>query len=55
MSDTTKILFLSATPDDRARLRTDQELRDVTEGLLRVSQRDKFELIPYHAMHLISL
>ena len=36
------ILFLAASPNGRQRL--DQELRDITEGLQRAQQRDRFNL-----------
>ncbi|UBF24988.1 CHAT domain-containing protein [Kovacikia minuta CCNUW1] len=38
------ILFLAANPRDTVRLRLDQELRDVAEGLQRSRQRDQFRL-----------
>lgn len=38
------ILFLAANPKDTDRLRLDQELRDVAEGLQRSKQRDTFKL-----------
>jgi hypothetical protein len=40
------ILFLSANPKDSGRLRLDQELRDIAEGLQRAQQRDQFNLEP---------
>jgi hypothetical protein len=40
----TRILFLAASPSDRARLRSDQEMRQVDEKLRLASQRDAFEL-----------
>ena len=39
-----KILFLSANPKDTGRLRLDQELRDITEGLQRSQKRKQFIL-----------
>lgn len=39
-----KILFLSANPKDTGRLRLDQELRDITEGLQRSQRRKQFIL-----------
>jgi hypothetical protein len=38
------ILFLAANPKDTGRLRLDQELRDIAEGLQRAQQRDQFVL-----------
>jgi TIR domain/CHAT domain len=38
------VLFLGANPQDTGRLRLDQELRDVTAGLERSQQRDRFNL-----------
>jgi WD40 repeat protein len=39
-----KILFLAANPQGTGRLRLDQEVRDVDEGLRRSQQRAQFEL-----------
>lgn len=39
-----RILFLTAEPTDTARLRLQQELRDIEEQLQRVSLRDRFDL-----------
>ncbi len=38
------ILFLAANPKDTTRLRLDQELRDIGEGLRRAQKRDEFQL-----------
>jgi serine/threonine protein kinase len=38
------ILFLAANPKDTTRLRLDQELRDIDEGLQRAKMRDQFSL-----------
>jgi len=38
------ILFLAANPKDTSRLRLDQELRDIAEGLQRAQKRDQFNL-----------
>ena len=38
------ILFLAANPKDTGRLRVDQELRDINEGLKRAQKRDQFKL-----------
>ena len=40
-----KILILAANPNDTARLRLDQEVRDIREGLQRAQNRANFELI----------
>jgi hypothetical protein len=42
--DTQTILFLAANPKDTGRLRLDQELRDIAEGLQRSQKRDHFNL-----------
>ena len=42
--DTQTILFLAANPKDTSRLRQDQELRDIDEGLRRAQKRDHFNL-----------
>ena len=38
------ILFLAANPKETGRLRLDQELRDIAEGLQRAQKRDQFNL-----------
>lgn len=38
------ILFLAANPNSTGRLRLDQELRDIAEGLQRAQKRDQFNL-----------
>ncbi len=38
------ILFLAANPQNTTRLRLDQELRDIGEGLQRAQKRDQFQL-----------
>ncbi len=38
------ILFLVANPKDTTRLRLDQELRDIEEGLQRAQKREQFNL-----------
>jgi CHAT domain-containing protein len=40
-----KILILAANPKDTSRLRLDQELRDIAEGLQRAQKRDQFNLV----------
>jgi TIR domain/CHAT domain len=44
MASSQTILFLGANPQDTSRLRLDQELRDIGEGLQRSQQRDRFNL-----------
>jgi hypothetical protein len=39
------ILFLAANPKDTARLRLDQELRDIGEGLQRAQKSEQFNLV----------
>ena len=43
-SSETKILFLAAQATDSGRIRMDQEMRDIREGLLRSKNRDHFLL-----------
>ena len=43
-ADQQTILFLAANPKDTGRLRVDQELRDIDEGLKRAQKRDQFKL-----------
>ena len=43
-ADAQTILFLAANPKDIGRLRLDQELRDIADGLQRAQQRDQFKL-----------
>jgi hypothetical protein len=45
-----KILFLAANPKNTTRLRLDEELRDIKEGLRRAQQRDQFTLISHEAV-----
>ena len=39
-----KILILAANPKNTTRLRLDQEVRDIDEGLGRAKHRDQFDL-----------
>ncbi|WP_414588041.1 hypothetical protein [Scytonema sp. PCC 10023] len=39
-----KILIVAANPKQTSRLRLDEEVRDIQEGLERTRQRDKFIL-----------
>ena len=43
-TDLQTILFLTANPRDTGRLRLEQELRDIAEGLQRAQKRDQFKL-----------
>jgi hypothetical protein len=43
-TDSHTILFLAANPQNTGRLRLDQELRDIAEGLQRAQKRDQFNL-----------
>jgi hypothetical protein len=43
-SERIKILILAANPTNTAQLRLDQEVREVSEGLQRAKQRDRFDL-----------
>jgi hypothetical protein len=44
MASSQTILFLGANPQDTNRLCLDQELRDISDGLQRSQQRDRFNL-----------
>jgi hypothetical protein len=50
-----KILFLASNPTDTSRLRLDQEVRDIAEGLKRSNKREQFELIPRFARRIEDL
>ncbi|MCP4396826.1 MAG: CHAT domain-containing protein, partial [bacterium] len=39
-----KILILTASPTNRARLRLDREVRDIQEGLRLSEHRDRFQV-----------
>ncbi|MBE9113970.1 TIR domain-containing protein [Nodosilinea sp. LEGE 07298] len=45
-----KILFLAANPTNPTRLRLDEELRDIEEGLRRAQHRDQFTLAQRRAV-----
>ena len=45
-----KILLLVANPKNSARLRLDQEVRDISEGLQRANHRNDFELCQKQAV-----
>jgi hypothetical protein len=47
-----KILFLASNPTDTGRLRLDQEVRDIEDGLKRSNERDQFELIQRFAARI---
>ncbi|MFL5542009.1 MAG: ATPase, partial [Longimicrobiaceae bacterium] len=40
-----RILVLAANPKDSSRLRLDQEVRDIKEGLRRSRHRDDFDFV----------
>jgi len=44
MSPVKKILFLSANPKSTARLRLDEEVREIEEGLRRAAHREQFDI-----------
>lgn len=46
----TKILILAANPNDTTRLRLDQEVRDIQEGLARSRNREEFQIISKSAV-----
>ena len=41
---TRKILILAANPTSTSRLRLDEEVREIQEGLQRSQKRDQFEI-----------
>ncbi len=45
-----KILILAAHPKDMSRLRLEEELRDIEEGLQRAKKREQFDLKPAFAV-----
>ncbi len=47
-----KILILSSNPKDTSRLRLDEEVREITEGLLRSKYREKFSIYQAWAVRL---
>jgi len=47
-----KILFLSANPKATGRLRLDEEVRDISEGIRRSKNRDQIEIDPFFATRL---
>jgi hypothetical protein len=50
-----KILILAANPMDTTRLRLDEEIREIEEGLKLSRQRDQFEIKPVLAVRLRDL
>ena len=50
MNPVKKILILAANPKNTPRLRFDEEVREITEGLLRSKYRDQFEIHPVFAV-----
>jgi hypothetical protein len=50
-----KILFLASNPTDTGRLRLDQEVRNIEDGLRRSNERDQFELISSFAVRIDEL
>lgn len=49
------ILFLSSNPTDTGRLRLDKEVREITEGLKRSNERDRFTLLSIFATRVADL
>jgi hypothetical protein len=49
------ILILSANPEDTARLRLDEEVREINEGLQRSRNRDRFTIYQQWAVRLRDL
>ncbi|UCH94506.1 MAG: toll/interleukin-1 receptor domain-containing protein [Candidatus Aminicenantes bacterium] len=52
MNSSKRILVLSANPKDTARLRLDEEVREIEEGLRRSKYRDQFEIKSNWAVRL---
>ncbi len=50
MKKKTKILVLAANPKDCSRLRLDEEVREISEGLHRSKYRDQFDIKPWLAV-----
>lgn len=50
-----KILFLAANPTDTGRLRLDEEIREIEEGLKRSPGRETFELVAKWAIRIKDL
>jgi hypothetical protein len=50
-----KILILAANPMDTTRLRLDEEIREIEQGLKLAKQRDQFEIKPILAVRLRDL
>ncbi len=55
MNTTKTILILSANPKDTARLRLDEEVREISEGLKRSKHRDQFIIHQQWAVRLRDL
>lgn len=50
MKKKTRILILAANPKDSTRLRLDEEIRDIKEGIQRSKFRDQFEIETWTAV-----
>lgn len=50
MKKKTRILILAANPKDSTRLRLDEEIRDIKEGIHRSKFRDQFEIKTWTAV-----
>lgn len=50
-----KILFLASNPTNTGRLRLDEEVREISEGLKRSNERDQFRLISRFAVRVDDL
>ncbi len=55
MTTKRKILILAANPDDTARLKLPEEVREISEGLRRAGGRDAFELEQQGAVQIQDL
>jgi len=50
-----KILFLASNPTNTGRLRLDKEVREISEGLRRSKERNRFDLVPIFAVRVNDL
>lgn len=55
MTDVIKILFLASNPTDTGALRLGEECRQIDERLQLSSKRERFQLIPHHAVRVTDL
>ena len=53
--DKIKILFLSANPSDTARIRLDEEIRNIDQALQIAKDRDRFDIEQHWAVRVADL